>query len=180
MNVARVLFLIPLASFVLLMAYFAMGLQRDPSIIPTVLIDKPVAEFSLGPIEGYENGLSSEDLKGEVTLVNIFGSWCVACLIEHPLLMEIAEKDDVPIMGLNWKDPPGKGTEWLSKHGDPYTRIGNDFNGRVSIDFGVTGAPETYIVDKKGRIRYKQTGPITPLIWEEDMLPVIRELRNES
>lgn len=176
----RALFLFPLAAFVLLLAYFAMGLQRDPSIIPTVLIDKPVPEFDLSPIEGYENGLSSEDLKDEVTLVNIFGSWCVACLIEHPLLMEISEKNQVPIMGLNWKDPPGKGTEWLAKHGDPYTRIGNDLDGRVSIDFGVTGAPETFIVDKRGRIRYKQIGPITEMIWEEDMLPVIRELRNEG
>lgn len=177
---ARLLFLVPLAAFTGMLVYFSMGLQRDPSVIPTVLIDKPAPEFQLDPIEGYENGLSSEDLKGEVTLVNIFGSWCVACLIEHPLLMEIAGRGEVPIMGLNWKDPPGKGTEWLERHGDPYTRIGNDFEGRVSIDFGVTGAPETYIIDQGGRIRYKQIGPITEQVWEEDMLPVIRRLRNES
>lgn len=177
---ARLLFLLPLAAFTGLLVYFSMGLQRDPTIIPTVLIDKPVPEFELEPIEGYEQGLSSEDLKGEVTLVNIFGSWCVACLIEHPLLMEIAERGEVPIMGLNWKDPPGKGAEWLQRHGDPYALIGNDFEGRVSIDFGVTGAPETYIIDSNGRIRYKQIGPITEQIWEEDMAPVIRRLRNET
>ena len=177
---ARLLFLLPLAAFTGMLVYFSMGLQRDPSIIPTVLIDRAVPEFALDPIEGYEEGLSSEDLKGAVSLVNIFGSWCVACLIEHPLLMEIAERGEVPIMGLNWKDPPGKGTEWLQRHGDPYTRIGDDFEGRVSIDFGVTGAPETYIIDRDGRIRYKQIGPITEQIWEEDMLPVIRRLRNEG
>lgn len=177
---ARLLFLIPLAAFVAMLVYFSIGLKRDPSVIPTVLIDAPVPDFALGPIEGYEHGLSSEDLRGEATLLNIFGSWCVACLIEHPLLMEIAAQDEIPIMGLNWKDPPGKGTEWLARHGDPYTRIGDDFEGRVAIDFGVTGAPETFIIDRKGRIRYKQIGPVTEQIWEEDMLPVIRRLRDES
>lgn len=177
---ARLFFLVPLAAFVGLLAYFAVGLQRDPTVIKPVLIDTPVPEFALGPIEGYETGLSSEDLKGEVTLLNVFGSWCVACLIEHPLLMEIAATGETPIMGLNWKDPPGEGTEWLVKHGDPYTLIGNDFEGRAAIEFGVTGAPETFVIDRQGRIRYKQIGPITPQIWEEDIQPIIRELRNES
>lgn len=177
---ARLFFLVPLAAFVGLLGYFAVGLQRDPTIIKTVLIDTPVPGFTLEPIEGYETGLTAADLKGDVTLLNVFGSWCVACLIEHPLLMEIAADGDVPIMGLNWKDPPGKGTAWLEQHGNPYRLIGNDFDGRVAIDFGVTGAPETFVIDQNGRIRYKQIGPITPQIWEEDLQPIIRELRNES
>ncbi len=176
----RLIFIFPFAAFAALLLYFSAGLKRDPSLIPTVLINKPVPEFGLPPIEGYERGLSSDDLKGQVSLVNIFGSWCVSCRIEHPVLMELAEAGDVPVMGLNWKDPPGEGTAWLKKYGDPYTLIGNDYDGRVAIDFGVTGAPETFVIDRNGRIRYKQTGPITPQIWREDIEPVIRELRNES
>jgi len=111
-------------------------------------------------------------------LLNIFASWCPPCRIEHPLLMELAARDEIPIMGLNWKDPPGKGTAWLQKLGDPYTLIGDDANGRAAIEFGVTGAPETFIIDKRGRIRYKQVGPITPQIW--DIAPIIKELRDEG
>ena len=176
----RLIFIAPLAAFVGMLMYFSAGLQRDPSIIPTALIDHPVPVFDLPPIEGRAEGLSSDDLTGEVTLVNIFGSWCVACLIEHPLLMEIAEAGETPIMGLNWKDQPDKAAAWLERHGDPYALIGHDTNGRAAIGFGVTGAPETFIVDKRGRIRFKQVGPVTEQVWEEDMLPLIRELRNES
>jgi cytochrome c biogenesis protein CcmG/thiol:disulfide interchange protein DsbE len=180
MIVRRLLFLVPLGAFVLLVAYFIVGLQRDPSLIPTVLVNRPVPEFELPPVEGYLEGFSSEDLKGEVSLVNIFGSWCIACQIEHPLLMELSEKNEIPIYGIDWKDPPGAGFAWLEENGDPYTKIGDDASGRVAIDFGVTGAPETFIVDRHGRIRYKQTGPITPLIWERDMAPIISKLREEN
>ena len=176
----RLFFIAPLALFVILLTYFSFGLQRDPSIIPTVLLDKPAPEFSLKPIEGYTEGFSTEDLRGEVSLVNIFGSWCVACRIEHPLLMQLAEKGEIPIYGIDWKDKPGAGTAWLQRYGDPYTKVGDDASGRVSIEFGVTGAPETFIIDKAGRIRYKQIGPITPQIWQEDLLPVVEELRSES
>ncbi len=176
----RLIFIAPFAAFTALVTYFAAGLQRDPSLIPTVLIDQQIPEFDMPAIEGYEVGFSSADLGGEVSLVNIFGSWCIACRIEHPLLMELAEEDAIPIMAIDWKDPPGAGAAWLRKFGDPYTRIGDDFAGRVAIDFGVTGAPETFVVDKNGRIRYKQIGPITPQIWREDLEPIIRELRNES
>ena len=180
MILRRLIFIAPFAAFTALVTYFAAGLQRDPSIIPTVLIDQQIPEFDMPAIEGYEMGFSSADLDGEVSLVNIFGSWCLACRIEHPLLMELAEKGAVPIMAIDWKDPPGAGAEWLKRYGDPYTRIGDDFAGRVAIDFGVTGAPETFVVDKNGRIRYKQIGPITPQIWREDLEPIIRELRNEG
>jgi len=175
----QLIFLAPLATLVALLVYFTIGLQRDPSIIPSVLINKPVPTFNLQPIDGYMEGFDSDDLKGEVTLVNIFGSWCIACRIEHPVLVEIKETGEVPIMGLDWKDPPGAGAAWLEKLGDPYTKIGDDADGRVSIEFGVTGAPETFVIDKRGRIRYKQIGPITPQIWREDIVPIIRKLNDE-
>ena len=176
----RLIFILPLTAFVALLAYFAIGLQRDPSKIPSVLIDKPAPQFDLAAIEGRKVGLSTYDLKGEVSLVNFFGSWCVSCRIEHPLLMQLSEEGEIPIYGIDWKDPPGAGAAWLERHGDPYTLIGDDADGRVAIDFGITGAPETFIIDRAGRIRYKYAGPITPQIWEQDLLPIVRKLRNEG
>lgn len=176
----RVLLLAPLALFLILGVYFAIGLERDPSRIPSVLIDKPLPAFDLPPIEGFSDGLSTDDLQGRVALVNVFASWCVSCIIEHPMLMEIAATDEVLLVGLNWKDPKGAGTRWLEKHGNPYALVGDDAFGRTAIDFGVTGAPETFVVDKNGRIRYKQTGPISPEIWREELKPLIDKLRAEG
>lgn len=175
----RALLFAPLALFLLLGAYFAIGLDRDPSLIPSAIIDKPLPPFELAPIEGFERGLSAADLNGQVALINVFASWCVSCIIEHPMLMEIAEHEDVLLVGLNWKDPPGAGARWLERHGNPYAMVGDDANGRTAIDFGVTGAPETFVVDKKGRIRYRQAGPITPQIWREDIKPLIVALKAE-
>ncbi|MFQ5563388.1 MAG: DsbE family thiol:disulfide interchange protein [Parvularculaceae bacterium] len=174
----RYIFLIPLTVFLVLGLYFAAGLTRNPSLIPSVLIDRATPEFDLPPIKGYEQGLATEDLSGEVAMINVFASWCVACEVEHPMLMELAKSQDVPIMGLNWKDKPGDGTAWLRRNGDPYALIGDDAKGRTAIDFGVTGAPETFIIDKSGRIRYKQIGPITPRIWRETLKPLIEDLEN--
>lgn len=173
----RLGFYIPIAIFAGVVIYLAIGLTLDPHKLPSMLIDKPAPEFDLPPIEGFERGLSSEDLNGEVSLVNIWGSWCVSCIIEHPVLMEIKKNNIVPIYGIDWKDPPGEGTAWLKKEGNPYTLIGDDADGRVSIDFGVTGAPETFIIDKEGRVRYKYIGPITPEVWNEIIFPLIEELR---
>ncbi|MHA7870847.1 MAG: DsbE family thiol:disulfide interchange protein [Hyphococcus sp.] len=176
----RLAFIVPLAAFTAVLAYFAIGLQRDPSVLPSVLIDKPAPQFDLPAIEGRTEGLSTDDLKGEVSLVNFFGSWCVSCRIEHPLLMELARDDIIPIYGVDWKDPPGAGAAWLEQHGDPYTKIGDDADGRIAVEFGITGAPETFVIDQAGRIRYKQVGPITPQVWEEDILPVVQTLRGEE
>lgn len=173
----RLGFYIPIAIFAGVVIYLAIGLTLDPHKLPSMLIDKPAPEFDLPPIEGFERGLSSEDLNGQVSLVNIWGSWCVSCIIEHPVLMEIKKNNIVPIYGIDWKDPPGEGTAWLKKEGNPYTLIGDDADGRVSIDFGVTGAPETFIIDKEGRVRYKYIGPITPEVWNEIIFPLIEELR---
>ncbi len=176
----RLLFILPLTAFVGLLVYFAIGLRQDPSAIPSVLINKPAPVFDLPAIEGHDVGFSTEDLKGQVSLVNFFGSWCVACRIEHPLLMELSASGEIPIYGIDWKDPPGAGAAWLERFGDPYTKIGDDFQGRVAIDFGITGAPETFVIDKQARIRLKYAGPITPDIWENDIQPVILMLRNED
>jgi len=107
----------------------------------------------------------------------VFASWCVSCHVEHPLLMELAAVGDIPIYGLNWKEKPGDGKAWLDRFGNPYELIGDDQNGRVAIDLGVTGAPETFVVDKDGRVRYVYVGPITPRAWEETLQPLIEELR---
>lgn len=173
----RLGFYIPAVLFVGLLAYFAVGLTLDPERLPSTLIDRPLPEFDLPPIQGFEQGLASKEITGEVFLLNVFGSWCVACIYEHPLLMRISRENLVPLYGLDWKDPPGAGAEWLKERGNPYTLIGDDADGRVAIELGVTGAPETFVVDREGVIRYKYVGPITNEAWEETIYPLIRELR---
>ncbi|MEX2647909.1 MAG: DsbE family thiol:disulfide interchange protein [Alphaproteobacteria bacterium] len=169
--------LLPLGAFLVLALAFGIGLTRDPSVIPSVLVGKPVPAFDLPPVKGRTLGLSSADLVGEVSLVNVFASWCTACRIEHPLFMRLRREGVVPIHGLNYKDDPNAAARWLDTLGDPYTRTGADLNGRVSIDWGVYGVPETFIVDAAGRIRFKHVGPVTPEAWTETMLPLIEELR---
>lgn len=171
--------LAPVAVFALVVVAFAFGLRRDPSTIPTVLIDTEAPQFDLQPIAGREKGFSSVDLQGGVSIVNIFASWCVACVYEHPELLRIKEQGGPPIYGLAWKDAPGATTQWLDRHGDPYTAVGDDAEGRVAIDFGVTGAPESFVIDKHGRIRYKHIGVITEADWRTIFEPLIAELRTE-
>lgn len=174
----RLLFVLAPIAFAALAAVLAVQLLTgDPRTIPTALKDKPVPEFDLPPVQGYDAGLSSEALKsGEVVLVNIFASWCGPCLVEHPLLMDLAEKGTVPIYGINYKDAPENASVWLKRYGDPYTAIGADLNGRVGIDWGVYGVPETFIVDGGGRIRYKHIGVLTADALNETILPLVTEL----
>jgi len=176
----RFLFITQHVFFIALAAYFAIGLERDPTRIPSVLIDKPLPEFDLPALEGFENGFSSRDLSGRVALINIFGSWCASCIIEHPVLMKMAAEGDVLIAGIDWKDPPGAGSKWLADNGNPYDLIGADFAGKTAIDLGVTGAPETFVIDKNGRIRHKVTGPIDERLWREELKPLIRMLEEED
>lgn len=177
---SRLFLYLPVVLFALLAVWFAIGLRHDPSRIPSVLIDQPLPEFSLPAIEGRDNPLSSEDIVGRVALVNVFASWCIPCAIEHPQLMKIAADEDILIAGINWKERPGDGAAWLRRLGDPYDYIGDDADGRVAIDFGVTGAPETFIVDANGRIRYKQVGPISEQIWTQDIKPLVEKLQAEA
>src|SRR6266567_1297752 len=171
--------LLPLVLFFGLMLAFAVRLDRDPSKIPSALIGKPVPVFSLPPVQGRTLGLSGTDLDGEVSLVNVFASWCVACRDEHPLFIRMKAESIVPIHGLNYKDRPADAARWLDTLGDPYTRTGADIDGRVAIDWGVYGVPETFVIAKDGRIAHKHIGPITPQALEQTILPLIRRLRQQ-
>jgi cytochrome c biogenesis protein CcmG/thiol:disulfide interchange protein DsbE len=169
--------LIPLLLFVGLVVALAIGLTLNPREVPSPLIGKPVPAFALPPVKGRALGLSSPDLKGEVSLVNVFASWCVACREEHPILMNLRREGFVPIHGLNYKDRPEDAARWLDTLGDAYTRTGADLDGRVAIDWGVYGVPETFVVDRDGRIAYKRIGPITADVLEQKLRPLIASLR---
>jgi len=175
----KLVYIVPAVVFVVLVGFFAVGLTKDPRHIPSVLIDRPVPDFALEPLPGRGRPLTAEALKGEVSLVNIFGSWCVACQVEHPVLMELTARDAVPIHGIDWREEdPMDGVRWLERHGDPYQMVGLDPDSRVALDFGVTGAPETFVVDADGVIRYKHVGPVTMEVWETTLAPLIEELRS--
>lgn len=175
---ARLKFGLPVALFVALAAALGVGLTLKPGEIPSALIMKPVPEFALPPVPGRELGLASIDLKqGEVTLVNVFASWCVACRVEHPLLMALKEKGEVEVHGLNYKDAPEAASAWLTRFGDPYTRTGFDRTGRVGIDWGVYGVPETFVVTGDGKIACKHIGPLTAPDLTDKILPLVRRLQ---
>jgi len=169
--------LVPLAAFSALALMFGWALTHNPREIPSALIGKPVPQFNLPPVPGRTLGLSNTDLVGEISLVNVFASWCVACRAEHPLFMQLKVDGTVPIHGLDYKDQPENAVRWLNTLGDPYTRTGADVDGRVAIDWGVYGVPETFVVGKDGRIAYKHIGPLTPEDLEEKIIPLIKRLR---
>jgi cytochrome c biogenesis protein CcmG/thiol:disulfide interchange protein DsbE len=171
--------LFPIAVFAFLITMFGWALNRDPSTIPSALIGRQVPEFGLPPVKGRTLGLSSNDLRGEVSLFNVFASWCVPCREEHPLLMKIKASGEVPVHGLNYKDRSDDAAGWLDRFGDPYVRTGADINGRVAIDWGVYGVPETFVITKDGRIAYKHVGPLSPQALEETILPLVRRLREQ-
>ena len=169
----------PLAIFVIVGIFLGVGLTLNPRSIPSPLVGKPVPQFQLAAVKGRTLGLASGDLRGEVSIVNVFASWCVACRDEHPLWMALARQSIAPIHGLNYKDKPDDAARWLGELGDPYLRTGADLDGRVGIEWGVYGVPETYVVDKKGVIRDKVIGAITPRIVDERLLPLVRRLQAE-
>lgn len=173
----RWLLFAPVGAFALVAGVLGVGLTRNPQELPSTLIDKPVPPFRLPPVKGRTLGLSSEDLKGEVSLVNVFASWCVPCLTEHPIFMRLKKEGTVVVHGINYKDNPDDAAQWLERNGDPYTRTGADLDGRVGIDWGVYGVPETFVVDRFGRIAFKHIGPLTPQILNDQILPQISRLR---
>jgi cytochrome c biogenesis protein CcmG, thiol:disulfide interchange protein DsbE len=168
--------LIPLAVFVVMAAFLAVGLKLDPREVPSPLIDKPAPAFTLPRLDAPDKTLSPADLKGQVWLFNVWASWCVSCRQEHPLLVELSRTGEVPIYGLDYKDDIGAAHDWLDRMGNPYLASVVDADGRVGIDYGVYGVPETYLIDKEGTIRYKQIGPLTPAVIEKKILPMVREL----
>lgn len=165
---------LPLAAVSLLGAVLFVGLGLDPKIVPSALIDKPVPQFDLPPLPGKEPGLIAADLaKGGISLVNVWASWCGPCRFEHPQLMEIAKIDGVRMIGLNYKDDPEKALAFLKQLGDPFDTVGSDRNGRVAIEWGVYGVPETFLVDGHGRIVLKHVGPLRPEDIPEKIIPAL-------
>lgn len=169
-------YLIPLGLFLALAVFLAIGLTRDPHELKSVLINKPAPAFNVPQLKAPDKMISNEDMRGKVWLLNVWASWCVACREEHPWLIEYAKSGVVPIYGLNYKDRREDALGWLEELGDPYTASAVDLDGRVGIDYGVYGAPETYIIDQSGTIRLKHVGPIMPDVWSKEILPVVQEL----
>jgi cytochrome c biogenesis protein CcmG, thiol:disulfide interchange protein DsbE len=170
-------FLIPLALFGVLVGFLAVGLQRDPREVPSPLVDKAAPMFNVAQVVQADKTFSPADMKGQVWMLNVWASWCVACKVEHPLLMEVQRAQVVPLIGLDYKDKRPDALKFLSQNGDPYDLAAFDSDGRVGIDYGVYGVPETFIIDKNGVIRHKQIGPITPEALEKTILPLIERLK---
>jgi cytochrome c biogenesis protein CcmG/thiol:disulfide interchange protein DsbE len=171
----RLLYLLPALLFLALAAAFWRGIGRDPSMLPSALLGKPVPSFALPPLLAEKPGLATADLKGGPVLVNVFASWCVPCRAEHPLLMRLAS-EGVVLYGIDYKDKRDDARQWLGELGDPYARLGADEGGKVAIDWGVYGVPETFVVDGAGTIRYKQVGPLSAAIIEDSILPLMKRL----
>jgi cytochrome c biogenesis protein CcmG/thiol:disulfide interchange protein DsbE len=174
--VKRAIYLLPLALFIGLIGYFIVGLQRDPHLLPSALLDRPAPEFSLPPLVDGKPGIARADLADGPMLVNFFASWCVPCRAEHPILTRLAG-EGILLQGVAYKDKPEDAKSWLKQLGDPYKRIGQDRDGRTAIEFGVYGVPETYVIDRKGTIRYRQVGPITPSDLDTKIKPLLAELK---
>ncbi len=190
-------FLVPLLLFIGLAGFLAFGLTLNPREVPSPLIDKPAPNFKLARVDDPASAFALEEMRGQVWLLNVWASWCVACRQEHPLLVRMAKQKLVPVVGLNYKEVRGDGAlnvrgmaleaetamaverarGWLSDHGDPYVLSVLDIDGRVGIDFGVYGVPETFLIDAEGRIRYKHIGPITPDSLQQVIMPKVEELR---
>jgi cytochrome c biogenesis protein CcmG/thiol:disulfide interchange protein DsbE len=168
--------LLPLALFLLLLAFLAAGLHRDPQLISSPLLNKPAPLFNLVQLGEPQRSFSPEQLRGKVWLLNVWASWCISCGAEHPLLVALAREGGIPIYGLNYKDDPDNAERWLKARGDPYVLSVRDVDGRVGIEYGVYGVPETYLIDRQGVIRFKQVGPITKEIWRRDILPIAEKL----
>ena len=166
-------FILPLAIFLAIAFFLFRGLSLDPRQVPSPLIGKPVPQFALPVLNDGTRMLTAAELRGKVYLLNVWGSWCVSCRVEHPVLVELAKKGTIPIYGLNWKDRHEDAIAWLARFGDPYIASGVDRDGKVAIDFGVYGAPETYLVDRDGIVRFKQTGPLTREIIEKKIMPLV-------
>jgi cytochrome c biogenesis protein CcmG/thiol:disulfide interchange protein DsbE len=173
-------FLIPLFLFGALVVLLVIGLGKDPREVPSPLVGKPIPAFSLPELTDSGRTLADSDLRGQISLVNVWASWCSACRQEHRALMYLSENPDFQIIGLNWKDEAQDALAVLRTTGNPYDRIGHDPDNEVGIDWGVYGAPETFVVDQQGIIRYKHIGPIDRKVWEETLQPLVAQLKAEG
>jgi cytochrome c biogenesis protein CcmG/thiol:disulfide interchange protein DsbE len=172
----RLIYLLPIAGFMALVGYFVVSLSRDPSVLPSAMLNQPTPAFTLAGL-GSQPGLARDEFQGQVVLINFFASWCVPCRSEHPLLMRLAAELKAPLYGIDYKDKPEDAARFLGELGNPYGRIGADRDGRVGIDFGVYGVPETYVIDKAGRIRLRHVGPLTPADVTRELAPLVKELQ---
>ena len=172
-------YLVPLGIFIVLVVFLSIGLKLNPRDVPSPLIGKPAPAFTLPKLNHPEQTVSPADYKGRVWLLNVWASWCVSCRAEHPVINQLARSSELPIIGLNYKDTRDDAMQWLQQRGDPYTASAFDEDGRVGIDWGVYGVPETFIIDKKGIIRYKYTGPVDQKAVMEKIMPLVRELEKE-
>ena len=171
-------FLIPLALFIVLVGFLAVGLKLDPHEVPSPLVGKPAPLFELPQLAQPDLKFSPVEMKGKVWLLNVWASWCVSCRQEHPVLVALSKTGAVPVYGLNYKDQRADGMKWLGQFGDPYVMSLFDADGRVGIDYGVYGVPETFVIDKRGMIRLKLVGPVTPELIRDKLLPLIKELNH--
>ena len=172
--------LLPLAIFLVLVGFLMRGLSLDPREVPSPLINKPAPAFALAGLEKPDTTFKRDDMLGRVWLLNVFASWCVACREEHPLLVEFSRMKMLPIYGLNYKDERIAGMKWLASFGNPYDASLYDHDGRVGIDYGVYGVPESFLIDAKGVIRYKQIGPFTPEAIQTKLIPLVQQLKKEA
>ncbi len=169
-------FLIPLAIFLVLVVFLGAGLSLDPKEVPSPLINKPAPAFALTLLDNPEKTIRRDDMLGKVWMLNVWASWCVACREEHPLLVAFSRKKLLPVYGLNYKDERMAGMKWLSSFGNPYDASLFDHDGRVGIDYGVYGVPETFIIDREGVVRFKQIGPVTEEVLRTKIEPLVRKL----
>ncbi len=170
-------FILPFVIFMIVSVFLFVGLGLNPHEVPSPLVGKPAPAFSLPQLHEPDKQFSLQDMKGKVWLLNVWASWCTACEHEHPLFMELSRQNLVPLYGMDYKDKPEDGMAWLQKHGNPYTLVVSDAEGRVGIDYGVYGVPETYLIDKQGVIQYKHIGVVTELDLRENILPLVKELQ---
>ena len=170
----------PLGIFLVLVVFLGVGLTLNPREVPSPLINKPAPPFQLPQLHEPEKLFSQKDMAGKVWLLNVWASWCASCRDEHPVLVDLAKSGAVPIYGLNYKDKRPDGIAWLQRFGNPYVLSAYDIQGRIGIDYGVYGVPETYVIDKQGVIRYKQIGPVTPAVLKEKILPLIAKLNGNA
>lgn len=167
-------YILPLVAVVALIVFLSLGLTRgDPRALPSPFIGKPAPLFELPKLKDLESTISSEDLAGKFTLVNVWATWCAGCRQEHDFLLELSESNAIPIYGINWRDTRPEALQWISQLGDPYVASGYDVDGRVGIDWGVYGAPETFLVSGDGIVVHKHLGPLNRNIWEQDFIPLI-------
>ncbi len=173
-------FLIPLLIFLVISGFLGVGLVLDPKEVPSPLVGKPAPALSLPALDNPERIVTTEEFLGKPWMLNVWATWCVSCRAEHRLLVEMAKHTDIPIVGLDYKDDADDAKQWLRQLGDPYAVTAFDEKGRIAIDWGVYGTPETYLIDKEGIIRFKQIGPIDAKVMQEKILPLVKQLQEEA